>query len=68
MKNVARNHFPGNGAGPFDQGLSPNDRRLLLRSSLRLFLRRLSHNVAIRRADLERLVPYGDDSAPEART
>lgn len=43
--------------------LPGEDLRLLLRSSFRLFLRRLSHNVAVRREDLERILPYVDDSA-----
>ena len=40
--------------------LSAVDRRLLLASSLRLYLRRLSHNIGVTAGDLLRLLPYSD--------
>ena len=40
--------------------LTPANRRLLLASSLRFYLQRISHNIAISADDLLRLVPYTD--------
>jgi hypothetical protein len=40
--------------------LSSADKRLLLAASFRLFLRRLSHGVAVRRDDILRVSVYGD--------
>jgi hypothetical protein len=46
--------------------LSPSDRKLLLAASFRLFLRRLNHGIAIRRADLRRLLDYADSDGEAA--
>ena len=52
----------------FQVGLSNQDRRAILKSSLRLYLRRLSHNLAVKCDDLQRLVPYGDDATRPGET
>lgn len=46
--------------------LSFVDRRALLRASLRLYLRRLSHGFAVSADDLIRLAPYADPPAATA--
>lgn len=48
------------------QGLSSRDRRLLLRASLVLFLRRLNHNIPVLRDDLLRLAYYAPEEAEQA--
>jgi hypothetical protein len=45
----------------FRQSLSSADRNLLLRATLRLFLRRLNHNVSVFRDDLLRVAYYAED-------
>ena len=45
-----------------NQSLSSTDRDLLLRATLGLFVRRLSHNIPVFRDDLLRLAYYADDS------
>jgi hypothetical protein len=46
--------------------LSQSDRRVLLISSLTLFLRRARHGFAVTEADLLRLASYGDPADPPA--
>ena len=46
--------------------LSSTDRRLLLRASLVLFLRRLNHNIPVLRDDLLRLAYYAPDEAEQS--
>jgi hypothetical protein len=49
----------------FDSYIDPSGRKELLQASLRLLLRRLSHNIAVRRGDLSRLLPYAEpESTP----
>lgn len=43
--------------------LSENDRKLLIRASLQLFLRRLSHNLPVHRSDLLRVAFYASEDA-----
>ncbi len=43
--------------------LSPSDRRLLLTSTLGLYLRRLKHGYSVSRDDLLRTADYADDAA-----
>jgi len=45
--------------------LSPSDRRLLLRSTLGLFLRRLRHGIPVLKGDLLGLATYADDPRME---
>jgi hypothetical protein len=46
--------------------LSPGDRRLLLISTLGLYLRRLRHGIPVTREDISRLANYGDVVAEQA--
>jgi len=48
------------------KAISPSDRKLLLAASFRLFLRRMNHGIAIRRADLRRLLDYADSDGEAA--
>ena len=43
--------------------VTASDRRLLLAASFRLFLRRLSHGILVRRSDLARLADFGERDA-----
>jgi hypothetical protein len=52
--------------GPRPMNLEPSDRRLLLTSTLGLFLRRARHGIAVTSSDLIRLLPYCDDPSPRA--
>lgn len=40
--------------------LAPSDRKLLLKSTLGLFLRRLNHNIPVTARDVISLAPYAD--------
>jgi hypothetical protein len=44
--------------------LSPSDQRLLLISTLGLFLRRLRHGIPVTREDLDNLARYTDAARP----
>ena len=46
--------------------LTDNDRRLLVRASLSLFLRRLNHNVPVLRSDLLRVAFYAPEDSDAA--
>lgn len=63
MQTVARNERPSNSIG---QALSASDRKLLLRASLALFLRRLNHNIPVLRDDLLRLAFYAPEEGEHA--
>jgi hypothetical protein len=53
--------------GEFERiDLSPGDRRLLLISTLGLYLRRLRHGIPVTREDISRLANYGDVVAEQA--
>jgi hypothetical protein len=53
--------------GEFERtDLSLGDRRLLLISTLGLYLRRLRHGIAVTREDISRLANYGDIVAEQA--
>jgi hypothetical protein len=43
--------------------ISNTDRKLLLRATLTLFLRRLAHNIPVRRGDLLRLAYYAPEES-----
>lgn len=66
MQNVTRNEFSSNSSTSFDQEMSLADRRLLLRASLLVFLRRLNHNIPVLRDDLLRLTYYAPEEAERA--
>jgi hypothetical protein len=57
-------HRPTRPCGP-STGLSPSDRRLILISSLSLYLRRVRHNIPVTSGDLLRLAPYADSPSPD---
>ena len=63
MGKVARNEQSSNS---FEQDINPSDRKLLLRASLALFLRRLNHNIPVFRDDLLRVAYYAPDEAERA--
>jgi hypothetical protein len=50
----------------YGMDLSPTERRLVLISTLGLFLRRLRHGIAIRRIDLLRLLDFADSDVEAA--
>ena len=64
MKNVQEDRRTRQGLE--SENLAPSDRRLLLRASLLLFLRRLNHNVPVLRDDLLRLAYYAPEEAERA--
>jgi hypothetical protein len=47
--------------------LSPSDQRLLLISTLGLFLRRLRHGIPVTREDLDNLARYTDAAQPAGK-
>jgi hypothetical protein len=54
MRNITNDCFPSN-------NISPQDRRLLVKASLGLFLRRMNHGVPVHADDLIRLAAFADD-------
>jgi hypothetical protein len=66
MQKVARNYPTSNSPAVSDPEMSSTDRRLLLRATLLLFLRRLNRNIPVLRDDLLRLAYYAPEEAPRA--
>jgi len=65
--NASRNTAVVNGCQGIESiSLSDSDRRLLIRSSLTLFLRRLNHGVPVLRDDLLRVAFYAPEQAERA--
>jgi hypothetical protein len=57
-------HLSGQEVRPdLGKSLSSTDRRLILRASLGLLLKRLNHNVAVTSADIARLAAFVDDQS-----
>jgi len=66
---VKGRHRGPTGSSSIDEHLAPNDRRILLGATLRLFLRRLQHGLPVTQDALRRAAMYGDvdGSAAAAR-
>ena len=63
MRKIAHSNLDSNATGNLDPELSAVDRNLLVRASLRLFLRR---NVPISRDELLRVAFYAEDPGSRA--
>ena len=66
MQTVEQISIQSQVAAPQEVRLSESDRRLLICASLRLFLRRLNHNLPVNRSDLLRVACYAPEESEVA--